>query len=94
MRFAYWGGISPGEKLVFLTGFTTGLFTGPRATGFAKFWDCLDKNVTVIQEIAMIDKYYEANPQRWSAPFSYAYVEAITVPDGPCAKINPWHSSR
>ena len=48
------------------------------------------KNIPTKQAVAMIDKYYKDNPQRWSTLLTVAIIEALTVKDGPCPDINPW----
>ena len=92
-RFREWGFLeSGGAKMEYLDGFVTGFFTGPRSRGFLGLYDCLQKNVSITQEISMIDAYYASHPQRWSAPFAYAWGEALTVADGPCPGIDPWRA--
>jgi hypothetical protein len=54
-----------------------------------RFAECLE-SVPVDQVIAMIDKYYKDNPQRWSKPLGDEIVTSLIVPDGPCAGNDPW----
>jgi hypothetical protein len=83
-KFELWGDMRDnGEKLLFLAGFTNGLFKGPRSQEFHSLGDCMG-GVISQQIIAMIDKYYQNNPEQWSAPIGIGIVSAITVKGGPC----------
>jgi len=39
------------------------------------------------QAIAMIDKYYQDHPERWTIPLGQALVEALMIENGPCARF-------
>ena len=83
-KFELWGDMQgSGEKLLFLSGFTNGLFKGPRSREFLSLADRMG-NVSSQQIIAMIDKYYRNNPERWNSPIGSEIVSAITVKGSPC----------
>jgi hypothetical protein len=89
--FKYWGTLNnPTEKLIFLNGFTNGLFMGPRPLArFEPLYDCITKTMSFDQAIAMIDKYYSGNPELWNAPMGHGIVSALTVKGGPCEGKDP-----
>jgi len=76
--------------MIFYNGFTNGFFAGPRSPAFLSLADCIDENVSYEQAIAMIDKYYKANPEKWNIPIGNGLIFALTVKDGPCAGKSPW----
>ncbi len=83
-KFELWGDMrDSGEKLLFLSGFTNGLFKGPRSGEFLALASCMG-SVSSQQIIAMIDKYYRNNPEQWDNPIGIGIVSAITVKGGPC----------
>lgn len=89
-KFELWGTMRDRvEKLIFLEGFTNGLFMGPRPPEFLSLANCIE-GVPPEQTIAMIDKYYRENPEKWNIPIGSAIVSAVTVKGGPCeAKTLP-----
>lgn len=88
--FAYWGTLqTPLEKMIFLNGWTNGYFQGPRSSNFLAFADCMEGKLTEEQAAAMIDKFYNDHPERWSVPLGYGIVLALTVKDSPCSKTLP-----
>jgi hypothetical protein len=96
-KFKLWNTFSNIEKVNFFVGFTNGLLTGvglPRANenkSTQGLVECIlfDKGPSVDQAIAMIDKYYKENPERWTIPIGDAILEALTVKGGPCAGMLP-----
>lgn len=78
------------EKLDFYWGFTNGFFFGPRSPKFLSLMDCIEAHIKSDQAIAMIDKYYIDNPQRWGMPIWQEIVSALIVKDGPCPGKDPW----
>lgn len=89
-KFQLWSlAQTPLEKLNLYFGFTNGLFVGPRSTKFLTLVNCLEERMTSDQAIAMIDKYYKDNPQRWSMPFGQEMILALTIKDGPCPGLDP-----
>ena len=89
--FQYWGTLqTPVEKMIFLNGFTNGFFAGPRTSAFLSFDECLENNLTTVQAIAMVDKYYKENPEKWNLPLGNGIVLALIVKGGPCAGKDPW----
>jgi hypothetical protein len=78
--FKLWGLLrDPVEKLDMYMGFTNGFFAGPRSPKFLAFADCLESRMTSDQAIAMIDKYYKDNPQRWGSPLGTEIVASLIV---------------
>jgi len=91
-----WGTSTKVEKLDLFWGFTNGLLVGAAhplrsdATLGRQLLACLnddDAHPSTSQAIAMIDKYYEGNPEKWNIPLGQAMVEALMVKDGPCARF-------
>jgi hypothetical protein len=41
------------------------------------------------QAVAMIDKYYDDHPERWSNDLGDGIVQALTVAGGPCSGKAP-----
>lgn len=92
MTFGSWKSIPTADEKAFTyMGFINGYFAGDRSTPmFSKFANCIDQNISATQAVAMIDKYFNDNPQRWSASLSKGIVESLTVKDGPCPNLNPY----
>ncbi len=89
--FKAWGLLQDSlEKLDMYMGFTNGFFAGPRSPHFIALADCIEQHIPSDQAIAMIDKYYKENPQRWGMPLGQEIVAALIVKDGPCPGIDPW----
>jgi hypothetical protein len=91
-KFGIWGdrpGWTKVGKLHLYLGWTNGFFYGPAAEklgGVAKTMDlatCLTE-MGSDQAIAMIDKYYQQHPERWSEPMSLEFLRALTMNGGPC----------
>jgi hypothetical protein len=82
---------SENGKLYLYAGFTNGFFSAPSSDkGKAALADCIMKNIPIQQALAMIDKYYKDNPERWNTLLAVGINQALTVKDGPCPGINPW----
>lgn len=45
--------------------------------------------LTYQQAVAMIDKYFDAHPERWGATLTEGIMEALTVPGSTCEGKNP-----
>jgi hypothetical protein len=96
-KFRLWNTLGDMDKVNFLMGFTNGLLTGaaiPRASEnkpTQSLVACLlvDKGLSFDQAIAMIDKYYKENPEKWNILIGDAILEALTVKGGPCAGLLP-----
>jgi hypothetical protein len=90
-QFSLWGTLeTQNDKLSLYWGFTNGFFAGPRSPLFIALANCIEAHIKSSQALAMIDKYYKDNPQRWNIPLGIGVVEALTVRDGPCANKSPW----
>jgi hypothetical protein len=90
-KFSYWGTLeNPLEKIDFLTGFTNGFFAGPRPRKFVSLAMCWETSISLKQAMTMIDKYYQAHPEKWDVPVATGIVSALTVVGGPCAENDPW----
>ena len=88
-RFHIWGSLqTPDEKIKLYWGFTNGYFD-QRGEQAIPLMDCLSSKIAPDQVIAMIDKYYKENPQRWDKPLGDGIFAALTVSDGPCAGLAP-----
>jgi hypothetical protein len=83
--FGFWGNLNDRDKNLFFTGFTNGLFHGANLDNDAliSLGKCIE-GVDQGQLIAMIDKYYRENPEKWSASVGDQIVLAISVKGGPC----------
>jgi hypothetical protein len=87
-KFELWGlPEMKGHKTALYWGWSNGYFPAKAASG-VPLYNCL-QGMTTTQVLAMIDKYYNDNPERWSAPLSDGIVAALTVMDGPCARLAP-----
>lgn len=90
-QFSLWGSSPETDRLYLYAGFTNGYFAAPaKETAKKRLSDCIIKNIPTKQAIAMIDKYYKDNPQRWSTLLAFGILEALTVKDGPCPGLNPF----
>jgi len=91
--FAYFGSWkdipTQGERAFLYTGFVNGFFAGERSRNYDALARCIEKNMSVDQAVAMIDKYSADNPQRWNVPLPMGIAESLTVKDGPCPGLNP-----
>jgi len=95
-KFRLWNTLSNIDKVYFFVGFTNGLLTAtiPRGNENKPTQDlveCIlfDKGPSVDQAIAMIDKYYKENPEKWNIPIGDVILEALAVKGGPCAGMLP-----
>jgi len=92
-KFQLWDTFNSNQKLVFIVGFTNGLLEGvgikqcTAAKASQALLECIVTNEgpSIDQAIAMVDKYYKENPEKWNVPIGEAMVEALTVKGGPCA---------
>ena len=71
------------EKLATYIGWSNGYFSGRGAPAFPLRM-CVEDHVPYFQAIAMIDKYYDNHPEKWSDDLSDQIVQALTVSGGPC----------
>jgi len=103
-KFQLWGYMldSKTSKETFVMGFTNGFFSGatlypcadsPKVCDNTKaLVNCIlgtDDQLGFDQAIAMIDKYYKGNPEKWNLPIGDAILEALTIKGGPCADAAP-----
>ena len=98
-KFQLWASLDKNDKENFFLGFTNGLL----ASGVTvlecngdqparrPMYECLlfSKDLELDQAIAMIDKYYKENPEKWGDPIGIAIIDALTVNGGPCAAPVP-----
>ena len=87
-NFGVWGEIKPAEKTAIYAGWTNGFFLGAHDQRAKEFYTCLTQ-ISMNQAIAMIDKYYQQHPERWSSNLGAAILLAMTVSGGPCEGKNP-----
>jgi len=76
------------EKLSMYVGWSNGYFSGRGAQGFP-LRSCIEDNIPYDQAIAMIDRYYDDHPEKWSNDLSDEIVKALTVAGGPCSGKAP-----
>ena len=80
------------EKLSMYVGWSNGYFSGHGEKAFPLRL-CIEDNIPYDQAIAMIDKYYDDHPEKWSNNLSEEIIQALTVKGGPCGgnapKISP-----
>ena len=76
------------EKLAMYIGWSNGYFSGRGAQAFP-LRACIEDNAPYDQAIAMIDKYYDNHPEKWSNDLSDEIVQALTVAGGPCSGKAP-----
>ena len=97
--FLVWGNKSDtqkstySEKLSMYIGWSNGFFAGFGAPAFP-LRQCLEDHIPYGQAIAMIDKYHDDHPEKWSNNLSDEIVEALTVAGGPCSGRAPSPLSR
>jgi hypothetical protein len=92
-KLELWGKFDEMRKFDFYIGFTNGLVSGAGAplrsddTPARQLLSCfLDTTRPSTQQaIAMMDKYYRENPEKWSMPIGQAIIDALLVKGGPCA---------
>ena len=88
--FERWPTFSDAQKAAYMAGFLGGLGsaseyenkddTDPRVLTFL---DCVTK-LSGAQLVAIVDKYYTANPKFWNAPMNGIVGEVIKSSDSPC----------
>jgi hypothetical protein len=76
------------EKLEMYIGWSNGYFSGYGRQAFP-LRSCIEDNIPYSQAIAMIDKYYDDHPEKWSNDLSDEIVKALTVAGGPCSGKAP-----
>ena len=76
------------EKLAMYIGWSNGYFSGRGAQAFP-LRSCVEDNIPYIQAVAMIDKYYDDHPEKWSNDLGDGIVQALTVAGGPCSGKAP-----
>ena len=92
--FRVWGMKSDTQKLTYdekfamYIGWSNGYFSGRGAPAFP-LRSCIEDNIPYSQAIAMIDKYHDDHPEKWSNDFSDGIVQALTVAGGPCSGKAP-----
>jgi hypothetical protein len=99
-KFRYWGTLSKDDKLTFFLGFTNGLGASRVTIAECEKITCatmtplkreqvrclFSGKLDVDQAVAMIDKYYKENPEKWNTPIGLAMLDALTVNGGPCGE--------
>ena len=80
--------LSYAEKFAMYVGWSNGYFSTRGAQAFP-LRSCIEDNIPYDQAIAMIDKYHEEHPERWSNDLSEEIVYALTVARGPCSGKAP-----
>ena len=82
-KFSLWGGSNAASKLDLYIGFTNGLVVGAGVplrndnTASRQLLVCLSNESTrpgTSQAIAMIDKYYRDNPEKWNIPLGQGLI--------------------
>jgi hypothetical protein len=87
-KFEVWKRRSDEGKLGLYIGWTNGFLTAGEPKFTSDLISCLGA-VSYKQAVAMIDKYFEARPERWSATLTEGILEALTVPGSACEGKNP-----
>ncbi len=87
-KFSVWDIGSDGEKLNLYIGWTNGFLHG-RGPEILPLLSCLEE-MTTVQAVAMVNKYYKDHPEKWSSPLTLQILEALTVRGGPCENKNPF----
>jgi hypothetical protein len=95
-KFSLWGGSNAASKLDLYIGFTNGLVVGAGVplrndnTASRQLLVCLSNESTrpgTSQAIAMIDKYYRDNPEKWNIPLGQGLIEALMVKGSPAQEM-------
>lgn len=87
-RFEVWGTIPTGTgKIAIYLGWSNGFFMGrPAAKPLAM---CMN-DLSYMQAVAMIDKYYDRHPEKWSHNLGGQILMALTVAGSPCENLDPY----
>jgi len=92
--FRVWGTKSDTQKVTYeekfsmYIGWSNGYFSVRGAQAFPLRL-CIEDNIPYSQAIAMIDKYHDDHPEKWSSDLSDQIVQALTVAGGPCSGKAP-----
>jgi hypothetical protein len=86
-HFEAWRNQLPSEKIAVYIGWTNGFLIG-RGEISLSLERCLSM-LTYQQAVAMIDKYFDGHPERWSATLTEGIMEALTVQGSTCEGKNP-----
>jgi hypothetical protein len=81
-----WGTLPPDSKLIFYTGWESGLFTTTKDPGTLALGRCLEK-LSFEQIVATVDKRYADHREAFKNPISTEIIKAVTVAGGPCEGI-------
>lgn len=87
-KFDIWASIrtdrknTPDEKAALYIGWLNGVAGNEAA---APLISCIG-GIPIPQAVAMIDKFYNDHPEKWSVYLIQGIIEALTVPGGPCGK--------
>lgn len=86
-HFELWGTMTERDKLPFYIGWLNGFLTARGAVG-VQLVGCLSK-MSYPQAIAMINKYYDGHPEKWSSSATEQILDALTVPGSVCEGKRP-----
>ena len=92
--FQVWGMKSDAQKVTYeakfsmYIGWSNGYFSARGAPAFPLRL-CVEDKIPYFQAIAMIDKYHDDHPEKWSNNLSDEIVQALTVAGGPCSGKAP-----
>lgn len=94
VKFEVWGRTDqPDVKGALYVGWINGFtLAGTAAFGTPKMMalsNCLE-DLSWEQIIAVIDKYYKENPEKWHEPLSIQLLQALTTKGAPCAGKSPY----
>ena len=87
-HFSIWGTLNGDQKAEFLFGFTNGYLLA-RGAAVRPLMECMEYNIPYAQAVAMVDKYYKANPEKWNRGVGDEIIAALTVKGGPCPDMVP-----
>ncbi|HEY6467552.1 MAG TPA: hypothetical protein VIY69_16240 [Candidatus Acidoferrales bacterium] len=75
------------EKVIFYSGWASGLFTTTKNQGTLAMGSCLQEKLNWELVLPMLDKWHDDHRGDWKKPMSTEMIEAFTAAGSPCAGI-------
>ena len=88
LKFEAWGNAAPESKVLLYVGWANG-FIQFRGAIVAPFVQCI-QDISIAQAVAVIDKRWRENPEKWSEPIGEQLLAALTSGAGPCKGTDPF----
>jgi len=75
------------EKIIFYSGWASGLFTTTKDPGTLALGSCLEEKLNWELVLPMLDKWHAEHREDWKKPMSTEIIKAVTAVGNPCAGI-------